>query len=53
MKNVPTMLSGILEKIEDELLFYPHLNGDKTLYADSSLRGALFGISLNTGRETL
>lgn len=35
------------------LLFYPHLVGDKTLYKDSELRGAIFGIGTDTSREDL
>ena len=31
------------------LLFYPHINGDKTIYADPSLRGAFIGLSSDTG----
>ena len=32
-----------------EVLFYPHINGDKTLYADPALRGAFFGLGIRTG----
>lgn len=38
---------------ENELLFYPHLGGDKTIYADPELRGAFLGLSLNTTREEM
>ena len=34
-------------------LFFPHLNGDKTLYADPNLRGAFIGLSLNTRKEDM
>lgn len=37
----------------DRLIFYPFLNGDKTLYGDSSIRGAFVGISLETSRSDL
>lgn len=33
-----------------ELLFYPHLMGDKTIYNDMSLRGAFIGLSVDTNR---
>lgn len=36
-----------------ELLFYPHLTGDKTIYADSTLRGAFIGLDTNHTREDL
>lgn len=38
---------------ENHLLFYPHLVGDKTIYADPSLRGAFFGLSTDTTREDM
>ena len=38
---------------ENELIFYPHLDGDKTIYADPDLRGAFAGISLSTSREDM
>ena len=31
------------------VLFYPHINGDKTIYADPALRGAFIGLSSDTG----
>lgn len=36
-----------------EVLFYPHINGDKTLYADPSLRGAFIGLSSQSGPAEL
>lgn len=36
-----------------QLLFYPHLTGDKTIYADSSLRGAFIGLEMNDLKEDL
>ncbi|MDO4168343.1 MAG: xylulokinase [Lachnospiraceae bacterium] len=38
---------------ENQLLFYPHLVGDKTIYADSSLRGAFLGIGTDTSRSDM
>ena len=35
------------------VLFYPHINGDKTLYADPTLRGAFIGLSSDTGPAEL
>ena len=37
----------------NELMFYPHLDGDKTIYADPELRGAFTGISLSTTQEDM
>ncbi len=36
-----------------ELLFYPHLTGDKTIYADSHVRGGFLGIGTDCGREDM
>lgn len=38
---------------ENPLLFYPHLVGDKTIYADPTLRGAMIGLSTDTTREDM
>lgn len=38
---------------ENNLFFYPHLVGDKTIYADSSLRGAFLGIGTETSRQDM
>lgn len=38
---------------EGSLLFYPHLVGDKTIYADPALRGAFIGLSTDTSREDM
>lgn len=35
------------------LVFYPHLMGDKTLYADPDIRGAFVGLSPETRREDM
>ena len=47
-KNVDRSTLG-----EGELLFYPHLTGDKTIYADPSVRGAFIGLNPNHTREDL
>ena len=36
-----------------DLLFFPHLTGDKTLYADPTIRGAFIGLSTQTTREDM
>lgn len=36
-----------------QLLFYPHMNGDKTIYADPTLRGAFLGLAINDTKEDL
>lgn len=38
---------------ESPLLFYPHLVGDKNLYADPDLRGAFLGLSTDTTRADM
>lgn len=38
---------------ENSLLFYPHLVGDKNLYADPDLRGAFLGLSTDTTRADM
>ena len=38
---------------ENRVLFYPHLVGDKTIYADPSLRGAFIGLSTDASRADL
>lgn len=36
-----------------ELLFFPHMTGEKTLFADPSLRGAFIGLTPETSRADL
>lgn len=36
--------------VEHTVMFYPHLMGEKTIYADSSLRGAFFGLDMGVDR---
>ncbi|MDL2295515.1 xylulokinase [Lachnospiraceae bacterium OttesenSCG-928-E19] len=38
---------------EGKVLFYPHLTGDKTIYGDSTLRGAFLGLDINDTKEEL
>lgn len=35
------------------LIFYPHLVGDKTIYADPNLRGAFIGLGTEVSREDM
>ena len=43
-----------VEKLgENRVLFYPHLVGDKTIFADPSLRGAFIGFSTDTTRADM
>jgi len=41
----------ITKPINQHLLFYPHLNGDKTIYADPYLKGALIGLGTDVDKE--
>ena len=51
-KQIDSMFD--MEKLgESQLLFYPHLVGDKTIYADPSLRGAFIGLSTDTTRADM
>ncbi len=45
---IPPSLLG-----QNRVLFFPHLNGEKTLYADPNLRGAFVGLSLESTRENM
>lgn len=50
----PLTESVDLEKTgEKELLFYPHLSGDKTIYGDPAIRGAFVGLDTDDKREDL
>lgn len=48
-----------LEKIDSDLLgnnsvlFVPYLTGDKTVYGNTSIRGAFFGLGINTNIESM
>lgn len=37
----------------NELLFFPHMSGEKTLYANPALRGAFFGLSTSSTKEDM
>ncbi len=38
---------------KNNVLFFPHLTGDKTVYADPRIRGAFLGLSIDTSREEM
>ncbi|MGG5314821.1 xylulokinase [Enterococcus sp. AZ072] len=38
---------------ENDVLFFPHMNGEKTLFANPHLKGAFVGLSLETTREEM
>ncbi|MDD3746696.1 MAG: xylulokinase [Anaerostipes sp.] len=38
---------------ESNILFYPHLVGDKAIYADADIRGAFFGLGTDTTRKNM
>ncbi len=38
---------------ENEIIFYPHLVGDKTIYQDPSIRGAFLGLGTEVTRSDL
>lgn len=38
---------------ESEVIFYPHLNGDKTIYGDPKLKGAFVGLGTDIKRADL
>ena len=45
-------IDAVLRK-RSKVLFYPHINGDKTLFADPTLRGAFIGLGSENGPEDL
>lgn len=47
-KEIPQSLLG-----ENEVLFFPHMNGEKTLFANPSLKGAFIGLGLETERAEM
>ena len=40
-------------RLRSKVLFYPHINGDKTIYADPTLRGAFLGLGSENGPAEL
>lgn len=48
-----TTAIDVSKNAKNDLIFYPHLDGDKTIYADPELRGAFVGLSLATSQENM
>ena len=46
-------LSRLDKRAAGQVLFYPHLMGEKTLYGDPDIRGAFVGLGIDTDRDTL
>lgn len=46
-------LVNMNRSLGSEVLFYPHLMGDKTLYSDPGIRGAFIGLSTETDRSDM
>lgn len=52
LKNVDQLLAQ--HSLPDpHLLFFPHMMGEKTLFADPELHGAMLGMTVHTSREDL
>ncbi|MGM0166133.1 xylulokinase [Enterococcus sp. AZ135] len=47
-EKIPLNLLGT-----NEVFFFPHMNGEKTLFAAPDLRGAFIGLGLETGRAEM
>lgn len=47
-EKIPKELLG-----ENEVFFFPHMNGEKTLFAEPDLKGAFIGLGLETGRTEM
>lgn len=54
-ENFGEIADGIsLDKLgENQVIFYPHLSGEKTIYSDPSLKGAFIGLALDTTRTDM
>lgn len=48
LEEIDTALLG-----NNTVLFIPYLTGDKTVYGNTSIRGAFFGLSINTNVESM
>ncbi|MDQ0205096.1 xylulokinase [Pectinatus haikarae] len=44
---------SLKKSAQKQLLFYPHIMGDKTLYGDTNLRGAFLGLSENDTKDDM
>lgn len=52
VSSLDRLLEGYIPQME-ELLFFPHLKGEKTLFADPAVRGAFLGLCTEASREDL
>lgn len=52
-RKMNSLLEKFRSKKKTELLFYPHLNGEKTIYGNPDLRGAFIGLSLDTDKSEM
>lgn len=50
--NLETEIN-IRDRVKDNILFYPHLMGEKTLYSDPELRGMFAGIDIKTDKKSM
>lgn len=51
-QDVTQFEQRLAEKIgENQVIFFPYLNGDKTLFRDCDLSGAFYGITLNSEQD--
>lgn len=46
-------LIDLEQEKHNEIVFYPHLAGEKTLYGDPSIRGAFIGLNIDSNKENL
>ena len=55
LQSFGTMDVAVDESVirQSQVLFYPHINGDKTIYADPKLRGAFIGLNNQAGSAEL
>jgi xylulokinase len=51
--NGETLDADLSHLGESNIIFYPHLVGDKTIYADPNIRGAFIGIGTETTRKDM
>lgn len=51
--NEETQLENMEHLGENELIFYPHLIGDKTVYADPNIRGCFIGLGTSISRKDM
>ena len=50
--QIDTLLRGYVAP-DNDLLFFPHLAGEKTIFSDPDIRGALLGLCLSTTKNDM